>query len=91
MPRPCKFADVVLPPAFWCERDGVYGCSERRYALIEKAIEPPGECRPSVNILVDFALRMGVDPKLVNFKDSAEDLERMAGGGQAHHLQLLRA
>lgn len=68
-----KFADVVLPPAFWCERDGVYGCSERRYALIEKAIEPPGECRASVNILVDFALKMGVDPKLVNFKN-AEDV-----------------
>jgi nitrate reductase NapA len=68
-----KFADVVLPPAFWCERDGVYGCTERRYSLIEKAIEPPGECRPSVNILVDFALKMGVDPKLVNFKN-AEDV-----------------
>ncbi len=68
-----KYADVVLPPAFWCERDGVYGCTERRYALIEKAIEPPGECRPSVNILVDFALKMGVDPKLVNFKN-AEDV-----------------
>ncbi len=68
----CKFADVILPPAFWCEREGVYGCTERRYALISKAIEPPGECRPSVNILVDFALRLGVDPKLVPFKDSAE-------------------
>jgi nitrate reductase NapA len=67
-----KFADVVLPPAFWCERDGVYGCSERRYSLITKAIDPPGQCRPSVNILVDFAKRVGVDPKLVNFKNAAE-------------------
>jgi nitrate reductase NapA len=62
----------VLAPAFWCEREGVYGCSERRYALIEKAIEPPGQCRPSVNILVDLAKRMGVDPKLVPYKDSAD-------------------
>ncbi len=67
-----KFADVVLPPAFWCEREGVYGCSERRYSLISKAIDPPGQARPSVNILVDLAKRMGVDPKLVNFKNSAE-------------------
>ena len=65
-----KFADVVLPPSYWCERTGVYGCSERRYALVEQAIEPPGECRPSVNILIDLAKRIGVDPKLIPYKNS---------------------
>lgn len=67
-----KFADVVFPPSFWCEREGVYGCSERRYALISKAIDPPGQCRPSVSILVDLAKRIGVDPKLVPYKNSAD-------------------
>ena len=67
-----KFADVVLPPAFWCEREGVYGCSERRYSLISKAIEPPGECRESIHILIDLAKRIGVDPKLVDFKNSED-------------------
>ena len=67
-----KYADVVLAPAFWCEREGVYGCSERRYSLIGKAIDPPGQCRTSVDILVDLAKRIGVDPRLVNFKDSAD-------------------
>lgn len=67
-----KYADVVLPPAFWCEREGVYGCSERRYSLISQAIDPPGQCRPSVNILVDFAKRMGIDPKLVPYKNSED-------------------
>lgn len=65
-----QFADVVLPPAYWCERTGVYGCSERRYALVEQAVEPPGECRPSVNILIDLAKRIGVDPKLIPYKNS---------------------
>ena len=67
-----KYADVVLPPAYWCEREGVYGCSERRYALIEKAIDPPAQCRESVDILIDFAKRVGVDPKLVSYKNSAD-------------------
>ncbi len=67
-----KYADVVLPPAYWCEREGVYGCSERRYALIEKAIDPPGQCRESVDILIDFAKRVGVDPKLVPYKNAAD-------------------
>lgn len=67
-----KYADVVLPPSYWCEREGVYGCSERRYALVEKAIDPPGQCRPSVDILLDFARRLGVDPKLIPYKNSAD-------------------
>jgi nitrate reductase (cytochrome) len=67
-----KYADVVFPAAFWCEREGVYGCSERRYSLLEKAVDPPGQARPSVNILVDLAVRMGVDPKLVPYKNSAD-------------------
>ena len=68
-----QYADLVLAPAFWCERDGVYGCGERRYALTEKAVEPPAQCRPTVNTLVEFAKRAGVDPKLVNFRN-AEDV-----------------
>lgn len=67
-----QYADVVLPPAFWCEREGVYGCSERRYALIEKAIDPPGACRPTVEVLVDLAKRIGVDPALVPYRNSAD-------------------
>jgi nitrate reductase NapA len=67
-----KYADVIFPAAFWCEREGVYGCGERRYSLIEKAVDPPGQARPSVNILVDLALRLGVDPKLVPYANSAD-------------------
>ncbi len=68
-----EYADLILAPAFWCERDGVYGCAERRYSLTEKAVEPPAQCRPTVNTLVDFAKRAGIDPKLVNFSN-AEDV-----------------
>ena len=64
-----KYADVLLPPAFWCEKRGVYGCSERRYALLKKSTEPLGQCKPDVDILLDFAKRMGVDPKVIPFKD----------------------
>lgn len=68
-----QYADLILAPAFWCERDGVYGCGERRYSLTEKAVDGPGQVRPTVNTLIEFAKRAGVDPKLVNFKN-AEDV-----------------
>ncbi len=67
-----KYADVVFPAAFWCETDGVYGCTERRYALLEQAIPPMGECRPVVNILMDFAKRAGVSEKLMPYKNAAD-------------------
>ena len=67
-----KYADVVFPSAFWCETEGVYGCTERRYALIEQAIQPQGEARPGVEILMEFGKRVGLDPALIPFKNAAD-------------------
>ena len=67
-----KYADVVFPAAFWCETEGVYGCTERRYAITEQAVPPMGNCRPVVRILMDFARKAGVDPALFPYKDAAD-------------------
>lgn len=64
-----KYCDVLLPPAFWCEKRGTYGCSERRYALLMKSVEPMGECKPDFDILMDFARRMGVDEKVIPYEN----------------------
>jgi len=57
--RTSELADVVLPAALWAEKEGVYGCTERRYQLLEQAVQPLGEARPDYAILVDFARRLG--------------------------------
>lgn len=67
-----EYADLIPPPAFWRERDGTYGCGEQRYPPIEKAAELPADCRPTVNTLIEFAKRAGVDPKLVSSRNSAD-------------------
>ncbi len=54
-----KLADVLLPAALWIEKEGVFGQTERRYQLIEKLIDPPGEARSDLDILVDLAQRLG--------------------------------
>jgi len=56
--RTTELADVVLPAAMWSEKEGVYGMSERRYQLLAKVIDPPGEARPDLDILLDFAKRL---------------------------------
>src|SRR5690606_8391224 len=53
------FADVLLPAATWSEKTGTMTNSERCITLVERFNEPPGEARRDVDILMDFAARMG--------------------------------
>jgi nitrate reductase (cytochrome) len=57
--RTSELADVVLPAALWAEKEGVYGCSERRYQLLEQAVAPLGDARPDFEILCDLGRRLG--------------------------------
>ena len=52
-------ADLVLPAAGWLEKEGTMTNSERRISYLPKTINAPGEARPDVEILCDFAQRMG--------------------------------
>jgi anaerobic selenocysteine-containing dehydrogenase len=53
-----QFADVVLPAATWGEKIGTFTNADRTVHLSEKAVEPPGEARPDLDIFLDFARRM---------------------------------
>jgi len=69
--RTSELADVVLPAALWAEKEGVYGCTERRYQLLERAVSPLGESRTDFDILCDLARRMG-HGKLIPFRKPEE-------------------
>jgi nitrate reductase NapA len=77
--RTSELADLVLPAALWVEKDGTYGQSERRYQYLEKAVEPAGEAKPDLMVMIDFAHRLfkalGKEDeakKLFNFKSSED-------------------
>jgi len=40
-----RAADLVLPSAFWVEKNGIFGNSERRTQQWFKMVDPPGEAR----------------------------------------------
>jgi nitrate reductase NapA len=64
--RTTELADVVLPAAMWCEKEGVFGMSERRYQFLPQIVEPVGEARADFDILLDLAARLekaGVVPE----------------------------
>lgn len=57
--RTAEFADVVLPAAGWGETDGTFTSSERRVQRVRTAIEPPGDAKDDITILVELARRLG--------------------------------
>ena len=58
--KTAELADVVLPgSASWCESDGTVTNSERRVQRVRKALDPPGEARDDVDILLALAARLG--------------------------------
>jgi anaerobic selenocysteine-containing dehydrogenase len=58
-----EFADVVLPAATWGEKTGTFTNADRTVHLSEKAVEPPGEARPDMDIFLEFARRLGLEDK----------------------------
>jgi nitrate reductase NapA len=62
-----QIADVLLPAAFWGEKEGVYGCTERRSQHMAKALQPMGEARWDGFILADIAKRMGYGKNFEHF------------------------
>ncbi|MBI3352461.1 MAG: nitrate reductase [Nitrospirae bacterium] len=57
-----KYADVYLPAAMWSEKTGTFTNTERRVNLVEKAIDPPGEAKPDLDIFIGLAEKMGLGP-----------------------------
>ncbi|MFI2102803.1 molybdopterin oxidoreductase family protein [Isoptericola sp. NPDC019693] len=58
-----ELADVVLPAAAWGEKTGTFTNADRTVHLSERAVDPPGEARPDLDIFVDLARRLGLRDK----------------------------
>ena len=58
-----ELADVVLPAAGWGEKTGCFTNVDRTVHLSEQAVEPPGEARSDLEILLAYADAMGFTDK----------------------------
>ena len=68
-----QYADVVLPAAMWVEREGQFGNGERRTAVFEKAVDPPGEAKWDLWMLMEVAKRV-LDGEKIDGKDAFDVL-----------------
>jgi len=56
--RTSELADLVLPAALWCEKDGTYGQSERRYQYLPQVVKPIGETKSDFEVILTFARKL---------------------------------
>ncbi|WP_353510279.1 nitrate reductase [Intrasporangium sp.] len=56
-------ADVVLPAAIWGEKLGTFTNHDRTVHLSERAVAPPGEARPDLEIFMAYAAGLGLTDK----------------------------
>jgi len=56
--RTSELADLVLPAALWCEKDGTYGQSERRYQYLPQVVKPIGEAKSDFEVILTFARKL---------------------------------
>ncbi len=71
------YADLVLPAATFGEKGGTYQNSERRIYVTDKAVEPPANTKPDLDIVIEegreVAGRLGLDPdKVFPYKRATE-------------------
>lgn len=69
-----ELADVVLPAAAWGEKTGTFTNADRTVHIADKAVDPPGQARPDLDIFCDYAQRMDFADRdgapLISWKDS---------------------
>jgi len=77
--KTAELADVVLPgSASWCEADGTVTNSERRVQRVRKAIDPPGEARDDIAIVVALARTLGHDWPTLTSEDVWNELRDLS-------------
>jgi predicted molibdopterin-dependent oxidoreductase YjgC len=89
--RTAELADVVFPAAAsWCEAEGTVTSSERRVQRVRKALDPPGEARDDVAIVLEVGRRLGHDlgnPSAQEIWDELRSLSPMHAGMSYERLE----
>jgi assimilatory nitrate reductase catalytic subunit len=79
-----ELADLVLPAAIWGEKEGTYTNSERRVSKVNRAVAPPGEARPDLEIFLELAKRLNcydqLFPGWTKPADAFEEWKRVSAG-----------
>jgi formate dehydrogenase alpha subunit len=77
MTETAAYADVLLPAAWYAEKDGTFTNTERRVQRVRKAVDPPGQCRPDWQIIQDLSTRLGHPMHYESPEEIFEEIRRV--------------
>jgi formate dehydrogenase major subunit len=72
-----KFADVVLPASAFLEKEGTFVNAERRFQIVEAAIEPPGEAKTDFEIIASVSRVLGHEMGWGSPWDALDEIARL--------------
>jgi formate dehydrogenase major subunit len=72
------FADVILPASAFPEKTGTFTNTDRRVQLGRQAVDPPGQARQDLWIIMELARRIGLDWTYAGPQDVFAEIRRAA-------------
>ena len=69
-------ADVILPASAFPEKTGTFTNTDRTVQLGRQALEPPGEARQDLAIIVDMGRRLGLDWHYAHPRDVFDEMRK---------------
>ncbi len=72
-----KYADVILPASSFLEKAGTFVNAERRFQLVEPAIDPPGGARTDFEIITTVSKLLGHDMGFQTPWDCLDEIARL--------------
>jgi formate dehydrogenase major subunit len=72
-----KHADVILPASAFLEKDGTFINAERRFQLVEAAIDPPGGARTDLDIIMTVSRMLGHEMGWETPWDTLDEISRL--------------
>jgi formate dehydrogenase major subunit len=69
-------ADVILPASAFPEKTGTFTNTDRSVQLGRQALDPPGEARQDLWIIIEMAKRIGLDWRYAHPREVFEEMRR---------------
>jgi formate dehydrogenase major subunit len=72
----CYLADVVLPASAFPEKTGTFTNTDRAVQLGRQALDPPGQARQDLSIIIDMAREMGLDWQYTHPREVFDEMRK---------------
>ena len=72
-----KYADVILPASSFLEKSGTFTNAERRFQVVEPAIDPPGGAKTDFEILTTVSRMLGHEMGWETPWDTLDEIARL--------------